>query len=433
MSTLLLSTVLMAAGELTTATVLPFAVQELHGIALYGLAFSVSSLVDMAATVLAGDLTDRQGPRRPFAIGVTLFCLGVVIVLTAPGMTVLVIGRCVMGAGKGLFAGAAFAAQTISIPAQLRSRVLAITLTLWLPTAIIVPQAAALLERTWSWRIAYLPLIILAAGILGFRIYSLDGQAQRKVSDGHLAEGIRVAFGSGLLIVGINNPNPLLFASGLLTGAVLVTAPLRRLLPAGTFRAAPGLPALILTRALFGFGVLALESFESLALTTVRSEPGWVLGVMMACGSLGVSTGGWIRHRYCRRISAVHLLRIGAAISILGVGGFCVSVFTPIPVAIPLIFVVVRHLGWGIVVTGTAEALMALAPRRQEGKVTAAGETLLKLGFGLAPGIGGVFVATAVRQGMGAGSGIAAAGALSAVALTAAFLLFPRIQRDTVR
>lgn len=57
------------------------------------------SLPFASLMLIAGSLSDRFGRKRLMIIGIVIFCLGSVIAGVAPNVTVLIIGRAVMGAG----------------------------------------------------------------------------------------------------------------------------------------------------------------------------------------------------------------------------------------------------------------------------------------------------------------------------------------------
>src|SRR5438552_554723 len=64
---------------LAVATVLPAVVKDLGGIRLYGWAFSAFQLTNLIGIVIGGREADRQGLARPFAVGIGLFVLGLLL------------------------------------------------------------------------------------------------------------------------------------------------------------------------------------------------------------------------------------------------------------------------------------------------------------------------------------------------------------------
>ena len=61
--------VAVAFEAIAVATAMPVAARELHGLRGYGLAFSVFLTTSLLGMVVAGEMSDRRGPVRPFIVG----------------------------------------------------------------------------------------------------------------------------------------------------------------------------------------------------------------------------------------------------------------------------------------------------------------------------------------------------------------------------
>jgi len=107
---------LLAFEALAIGTVMPAVARELHGLELYGWAFSAFFLGDLVGIVVVGGLIDRAGLARPFVLGLILFALGLVIGGLAPSMEVLVAGRLLQGLGAGAIPPTAYVAIGRSLP-----------------------------------------------------------------------------------------------------------------------------------------------------------------------------------------------------------------------------------------------------------------------------------------------------------------------------
>ena len=107
---------------LAVAATLPATVKELGGIALYGWAFSAFMLTNLIGITIGGGEADRQGPARPFIVGVALFAGGLVIGGLAPAMIVLIGGRAIQGLGAGTIRRSPIRRSVAAIPRR-RSRV----------------------------------------------------------------------------------------------------------------------------------------------------------------------------------------------------------------------------------------------------------------------------------------------------------------------
>ncbi|HEX5451298.1 MAG TPA: MFS transporter, partial [Candidatus Limnocylindrales bacterium] len=97
----MLTVTLVAFESLSVATVMPIVGRELGGLALYGWVFSAFFLGDLVGIVVAGRMADRGSLRGPFALGLGLFALGLLVGGLAPSMPILIGGRAIQGFGAG--------------------------------------------------------------------------------------------------------------------------------------------------------------------------------------------------------------------------------------------------------------------------------------------------------------------------------------------
>jgi MFS family permease len=88
---------LTAFENLAVTTVMPTISRELHGSALYALAFAGPLAIGVLGMVIAGNWSDREGPRPALYASIGLFVAGLLITGTAVTMEVLVVGRLIQG------------------------------------------------------------------------------------------------------------------------------------------------------------------------------------------------------------------------------------------------------------------------------------------------------------------------------------------------
>ncbi len=442
---------LVAVGEVTAFAVMPAVAKALHGLPLYGWTLSVFALSTVVALVAGGRAVDALGPRRPYVVGLVCYLAGILLVSLAPNMPVVVAGRGLMGIGHGLFFSAAFAAQSLLIPAELRSRLIALSTSTWLPAAVVVPPLATLLEAGWSWRLAYLPTAALAVASLALGTLGFPRSQDDKREEKH---GWRLAFlpkpvlvvavGLGLVLIGgqlaasvaqsISMPRVVTAAAVALAGTVVAVLGLLRLLPAGTLRAARGVPVIVLIRGLTPFAVLALQTFETLALMVVREEKSALAALAIPAAELGLLVGGWAFHHLSTRWSSETLMRWAALAVAVGSGGFLLTLFYPQTwLGLAFFAVAVRHLGWGLAYSVTTEALLHLTPAGQEGEGTSTGNMFLFFGTALGAGTGGVLVAGSVAATSSLLPGLVAAVACVAAAMALAAVVAGRMTRGVAR
>ena len=76
---LVLTITLVAFEALAVSTVMPIVARELNGIELYGWVFTAFMLGSLIGIVLVGGLIDRRGLGGPFAAGIALFGIGLIV------------------------------------------------------------------------------------------------------------------------------------------------------------------------------------------------------------------------------------------------------------------------------------------------------------------------------------------------------------------
>ena len=248
---LVLTITLVGFESLAISTVMPIVANELGGLELYGWVFSAFFLGSLIGIVVVGGAIDRGGLAIPFAAGLGLFAIGLLIGGLAPSMPILVGARFLQGLGAGTIQPIAYVAIGRTLPKSLRPRMFATLSTAWVLPGVIGPAIAGTVGDTVGWRYVFLgllPLIALAGALtLGALRAIADvpppaDPARSTARRGRLPLAIVVALGSGLLTVGLTTgllvPTIVLSAVGLLLGIFA----LRRLTPPGTLVGPPGPP-----------------------------------------------------------------------------------------------------------------------------------------------------------------------------------------------
>ena len=274
---LVLTITLVAFEALAVSTVMPIVARELNGIELYGWVFTAFMLGSLIGIVLVGGLIDRRGLGGPFAAGIALFAIGLIVGGLAPSMPVLVAARFVQGLGAGTVPPIAYVAIGRSLPEHLRPQMFATLSTAWVLPGVLGPALAGIVGETIGWRwvfLGLLPLIVVSASIAFPAVRKIGPDPSDAANAATLREraplAILVALGAGLLLAGLTSgqtlPLVVLGVIGLLIGLFA----LRRLTPAGTLRAARGLPAAVLMRGIITFAFFAVDAYVALALVEWR-------------------------------------------------------------------------------------------------------------------------------------------------------------------
>lgn len=432
---LVLTITLVAFESLAVATVMPVVSDELGGLGLYGWVFSGFFLGSLLGTVLAGSAADRRGTRLPFAVGLILFAAGLVAGGAAPTMGVLVAGRVLQGVGAGVIPAVAYATVARSYPPDLRARVFAVFSTAWVVPGLVGPAAASGVEHASSWRVVFLallPLVALAAAmalpVLSDRVAAPAvarpgdaGDPEGRDDAGDPGAGgdrrrnaVVLVAGVALVLGGLGAHQPGLAFVLVVGGVVPAAWAFVRLVPGGTVRLRPGLPAAIATRGILTFAFFGADAYVSLAVTEGHGASTWVAGVALTGATLAWTTGAWVQQRLVPERGPRWLVRRGFAIIAVGVAGLVLALRPGVPVAAMVAAWTVAGLGMGLSYAPISVAVLGAAAPGQEGRASASLQLTDMLGVSLGTGLGGVVVA------LGDGSGWATSSSLT-VAFSVAF------------
>ncbi|WP_415936151.1 MFS transporter [Streptomyces sp. 039-1] len=180
-----------------------------------------------------------------------------------------------------------------------------------------------------------------------------------------------IAFGAGLLQYAAQDLR-LVSLLPALAGVALLVPAVRGLLPHGTWRAARGLPSVVLLRGVAAGSFVAAESFVPLMLVTQRGLSPTLAGLSLAAGGATWALGSWLQARpgvepYRERLMFLGMLLVAAAVATAP------SVLLP---AVPVWTVAVAWafgcFGMGLVVASTSVLLLQLSAPHEAGTNSAA-------------------------------------------------------------
>ena len=432
---LLLLITIVAFEALAVATVLPAAARQLGHVNLYGWAFSAFMLCNLVGITTWGAMADRLGSARPLTFGLLLFAGGLLIGGTAPSMLILILGRAVQGLGAGSVPAVAYVAIGLGYPAQARAKMLAAMSTAWVVPGMIGPALAGGVAQAASWRYVFLGLIpfVVVAGALTVRALtslprpSPDGDRDGPASPGPAAgpglrTALRLAAGATTLLAGLNSSSVVVAIPLMLAGGAVAFPALRRILPPGTLRAAPGIPAAIAIRGLLTLAYFGTEAFLPLALTSVRHQGEARAGLVLTSATLAWTAGSWVQARVGtrwgrRRTSRTGLVLVGAGIATVGA-----TLSPSIPVAVAFVGWALAGSGMGLAYPAGSLVVLDDAPPEMVGAVSATMSVADVLGTAVGAGVGGAAVAWALAAGAGRTPGIALADAFAVVGLVVALV-----------
>lgn len=426
---LVLNVTFVAFEALAIATIMPLVAADLGGLALYGWVFSAFLLADLVGIVLAGELADQYGPAVPFAGGLALFAVGLLIGGLAPSMPILVAARAIQGFGAGAIPAVAYVVIGRTYPDALRPRMFAILSTAWVVPGIAGPALAAFVADHVGWRWVFLGLLplVLVAGSLALReVRAVSGHPDR-VARRVLTNAIRVATGAALALGALQARDllltPLLMAAGLVIGLPA----LRSLLPPGTFTANGVLPSAVMSRGVLTFAFFAPDIFVPLTATTIRGESVIVSGIALTAGTVAWTTGAWIQERTVFRIGVVPLVRNGFLLLAIGIAGMGLVLSGTVPAWVCIPAWGVAGLGIGMAYSSISLTVLRHAPAGSEGATASSMQLADVLGNALGTGIGAVAVAAAVASLASPVLGVAVTDALAALVAIVGVVLASRM------
>ncbi|MFI5261818.1 MAG: MFS transporter [Candidatus Limnocylindrales bacterium] len=399
---LVLTVTLVAFEALAVSTIMPVVARELGDLQLYGWAFSGFFLGTLVGIVVAGVQIDRGGLVRPFAAGLLLFGIGLVLGGLSPSMPVLIGARVIQGLGGGALPTVTYVAIGRAYADSAQPRMFAVLSTAWVVPGLVGPAAAAFVATALDWRLVFfglLPLLGLGAvlslsALAGIR---LPPPAPRDASAGsRVGPAIVTAAAAGVLLAALTTVTwwGLLLAAPLALGVGIWAV--RRLVPRGTLRARRGLPATILLRGIMTFGFFGAEAFLPLALVSVRGQTPLVAGIALTFATVTWTTGSWTQSRLVASWGARRLMAAGLICVAIGIAVTATVLFDTTPIWVAAAGWALAGLGMGLCYPVVTLTVLRQAPTGQEGTATSSLQLFDVLGNALGSGLGGALVAVGV-------------------------------------
>ncbi len=396
----LLALVTMFAFEAVAVSLaMPSVARELDGQTLYPIAVVGLLTAAIVGMVLGGTWGDARGPGLPITVGGLGFVAGLLVSGLAGSMEVFVAGRLLQGLGCGAALTAMYVAVGDAYPARLRPRVFSLFATAWVVPAVAGPFVAGALVDLFGWRSVFLVVAAFAAvSTLAVRA-SMGPRLARRESA--IVWGRRPAY-AAVAAAGVVALHLAGQGSGpraavlLLVGLALLAGSVSPLLPRGTLRSAPGLPAVVAARGVFGGAFACVEMFLPLVLQDESGLSPTATGLVMMIGALGWVAGSTYSGKHGGAETFDQLLYAGA-VTLLG--GALVSLalvpFDHRPVIASLIATVgfaTMAVGMGLATPLLSTLALDLAEPGRQGESGAAIQMSDALGQSLAAGVvGAVF------------------------------------------
>jgi MFS family permease len=391
---LVLTITLVAFESLAIATVMPVVSDDLGGLGLYGWVFSGFFLGNLLGIVVAGQNADRHGPAKPFAMGLALFALGLLGGGLAPSMGVLVAARCLQGIGAGAIPAVAYVTTGRAYPPELQPRLFAVFSTAWVVPGLVGPALSGVIADHLGWRFVFLgllPLVLLAAVMTLPSLRGLPAPPDAMVVD-RRAEAIAVTIGAALVLGGLSSGSPIIGPLLAAPGFVLAARAFVRLVPPGTLKVRPGLPAAVAVRGILTFAFFGADAYVSLTMSSVRGTSATFAGIALTAGTLTWTAAAWIQARQIAKTGPRRLVVQGFALVAAGIVVLTATLFDALPAATGVAAWAIAGFGMGLAYAPLSLTVLADAPAGQEGVATAALQLSDVLGVALGTGLSGAIV-----------------------------------------
>lgn len=401
---LVLIVVAAAFEALAVAATMPATAADLGGLSWYGWAFSAFMLANMVAVTLAGPEADRRGPAPPFVAGSALFIGGLLVAGIAPNMPILIGGRAIQGLGAGVISAVVYIVVGRGYAEAARPRMLAIISSAWVIPGLIGPALAGAIADLAGWRWVFLglaPLPVIAAVMALPALRRLqpiphDEGDDSRARQAEIRSAMMLAGGAGLLLGGLGflAETPVLGLALLVGGAMLAVVALRRVLPAGTLRAAAGLPAAIAAMGLLNMAFFGVDAFVPLVLTEVRGLTVLTAGLTLTAATLTWTAASWVQAQLATRVRPGPIAISGLLLMLVGIAATAGAALPTVPALANLATWAIAGFGIGLAYSALSLAMLEKAEKGHEGRAAAALQIASQLGTALGAGVGGVIISS---------------------------------------
>lgn len=364
---------LMAFESLAVTTAMPVIAEALDGLTLYSMAFAGTLAASVLGMVVAGQMSDRIGARKPMWIGVALFLLGLIIAGTAVTMSMLVLGRVVQGLGSGALGVTLYVVVAQIYPTTLRPKVFAAFAAALVIPALVGPALTGFVVQHTDWRWVFFgaaALTVPAALMVRTSTQDLHHDAPADTSPDRkpvVLAGIAAA--CAVLLHFGGQQRGLLAAALIVLGLVGLVFSVPPLLPRGTLSVRRGLPSVIALRGLIGAGFTVAEVFLPLLLTRERGLTPGTAGLVLTAAAVTWSTGSWVRGRSTVTGAAAQtkFLTWGSAAIAVAIVLAAAPLWPAVPVFVAMIGWAIGGLGMGMAFPTLSILTLELSPVESQG------------------------------------------------------------------
>ncbi|MBB1245584.1 MFS transporter [Streptomyces durbertensis] len=376
-------------AALAVVPTLPTAARDLDGVALFPLVAGCFVAASLLGGVAGGHWADRVGARRPLAVGMAVSVLTLLVSASSVSVWQLAAGRFFDGLASGVVAVSVVTAIGQAYPDHLRPAMLAMMSTSWVVPSLVGPPLAGLVVETWSWRVVFyglavltlLPTVALVAVLRGRTGRASDAATgtNEGASRPPLLAAATLSVGAALGQYGVSgwDARHLPFAvAGL--GLLVVFAP--RLLPAGTWRAARGLPTAVMLRGMASGTFFTIEAFVPLMLITERQVSPVVTGMAFTAAAVLWAGASWVQGGLLAAVPRHRMVVAGAAVMACAVGLAVIGSLHQAPAHLAAAAMPLAAVGMGLLDPCLTVLSLRHSPPGRQGYATSSMQVNMNLG-----------------------------------------------------
>jgi MFS family permease len=336
----------------------------------------------------------------------------------------------VQGLGAGVVIVLLYVIAGQAYSSRLRPRLFGAFAAGWVLPALIGPLAAGLVTTHVGWRGVFLGLVPLVAAGLALLLTAAPGEAPGGEGPPRGRSKAAWALLTGAGIAALQYAMQRLDLAAVVIavlGAAALGVALRRLLPRGTVRARPGIPAVVAARGLLAGAFFGMDALLPFVLTEQHGWSAATVGLPLTAGAVGWVTAAQLQGRR-PDVPRQRVLRAGCLLLAVGLAATAT-------IAIPGLGGWPAYLTWALAGVGMGLGMPSIgvllldqSPEAERGANSAALQISDVTASALCVGLAGVLVAGAADSGGPLWPAVLAAVA----ALTVPALLGARVAARTV-
>jgi MFS family permease len=164
--TISIGVAIQAFGWFLVSTIMPSVVLELGKPELLSWGTTAFLALSIPGSASAGYLKGRFGTRRLLIVASLVVIAANLAGLASPTMAIFLLSRALQGLGEGLVLALCYILVGESLPAREVSPAFGIIAVVWALATLIGPWLAGLLTELFSWRLSFVPMLLLTAAFL---------------------------------------------------------------------------------------------------------------------------------------------------------------------------------------------------------------------------------------------------------------------------